>query len=344
MRGHSPGSIARRNRPGRLRAWILSAALAVCVVGACGCTTEVPITGRRSLALVSASQMDRLAANQYGEFLKTHQLSRNARATAMVKRVGGRIRKAVERYFRGRGEAHRLNGYAWDFRLVADEQKNAFCMPGGRVVVYEGILPVTRDEAGLAAVIGHEVAHAVAQHSRERMSHQLLVGLGGMALDRALDEKGAKTKNIFMGLYGVGTGLGMLKHSRTQESEADHLGLVFMAMAGYDPHAALGVWKRMAASRRGGQPPAFLSTHPTDAHRIESIRQLIPEAMPYYRGGGANASASGTIAPGRMRGGPATAGATAAPGRMRGGASSSSPKKKPVDRENERLRGILGDR
>jgi len=167
---------------------------------------------------------------------------------------------------------------------VEDKEVNAWCMPGGKVVVYSGILPVTQGEAGLAVVMAHEIAHAVAEHGNERMSQGLLAQFGGMALSEALSARPEATQNLWMTAYGVGAQYGaMLPYSRLQENEADHLGLIFMAMAGYDPNEAVTLWQRMATQKGGTAPPEFLSTHPSDAARIENIRRLIPEAMRYYK-------------------------------------------------------------
>jgi len=167
---------------------------------------------------------------------------------------------------------------------VEDKQINAWCMPGGKVVVYTGILPVAQGEAGLAVVMGHEIAHAIAEHGNERMSHGLLAQFGGMALEEALSSQAGATKQLWMSVYGVGAQYGaLLPYSRLQENEADRLGLIFMAMAGYDPNAAAPFWQRMASQKGGAAPPEFLSTHPSDATRIENIKRLIPEAMGYYK-------------------------------------------------------------
>lgn len=271
-----------------------------------GCTQEVPITGRRQLSLVPAAQLRTMGFQQYDAFLQKHQTSADVAAAAMVRRCGRRIQQAVEQYFADAGQGDSLAGYAWEYNLVQDEQANAFCMPGGKVAVYTGILPLTRDETGLAVVLAHEIAHAVAQHARERMSQAMLTSLGGAALGLALEKHDAKTRNLFLGLYGAGTTVGyMLPHSRQQEAEADRLGLIFMAMAGYDPRAAVGLWERMRDAKRGkGQPPVFLSTHPSDSQRIASIRRLLPEALSYYRApsaGGAAPRAAAETALARVR-------------------------------------------
>ena len=247
------------------------------------CTT-VPITGRSQLNLIPGNSMLSMSLQQYDTFLKEHKLSANKKQTDMVKHVGARIQEAIERYFASSGMSSRLSGYKWEFNLVEDKEVNAWCMPGGKVVVYTGILPVTQGEAGLAVVMGHEIAHAVAEHGNERMSQGLLAQFGGMALTEALSTEPAATQQLWMTVYGVGAKYGaIMPYSRLQESEADHLGLIFMAMAGYDPNEAISFWQRMSAQKGGQAPPAFLSTHPSDSARIDSIRRLIPEAMPYYK-------------------------------------------------------------
>ncbi len=246
------------------------------------CST-VPLTGRKQLSLIPQSEMLSMSLTEYGDFLKSNKLSTDQQSTQMVKRVGGRIQHGVEAYMAQAGLSDRLNGYQWEFNLVESKEVNAWCMPGGKVVVYTGILPVTKTEAGLAVVLGHEIAHAVAEHGNERMSQQLLAQFGGTALSAALASKPDETKQLWLSVYGVGTQVGaLLPFSRTQESEADHLGLIFMAMAGYDPNEALTFWTRMAQVG-GSKPPEFLSTHPSDQSRIDAIKQEIPEAMKYYK-------------------------------------------------------------
>ena len=236
------------------------------------CST-VPITGRKQLNLIPGSTMLSMSAQQYGEFLQTNNLSTNAQQVDMVRRVGNNIKGAVERYFAQKGMSNQLKGYAWEFNLVESKDVNAWCMPGGKVVVYTGLLPVTQTEAGLAVVMGHEVAHAIAEHGNERMSQGLLTQMGGIALSEALATKPAETRALYMTAFGLGAQVGvLLPFSRTHESEADRLGLIFMAMAGYDPNEAVTFWQRMAASKGGQAPPEFLSTHPSDATRIGDIR------------------------------------------------------------------------
>ena len=248
-----------------------------------GCS-EVEITGRKQFNIVPDSTMNSMSFQSYGEFLSSSKLSTNTEQTQMVKRIGGRIQNAVEQYCTNNNIKDRLAGYEWDFNLVEDPNVNAWCMPGGKVVVYTGILPVTQGETGLAVVMGHEIAHAFAKHGAERMSQGLVVELGGVALSTALKNQPEQTKNLFMQSYGIGTQLGvLLPYSRTHENEADHLGLVFMAMAGYNPQESISFWQRMAAQKTGAQPPEFLSTHPADATRIQNLKNLLPDAMKYYQ-------------------------------------------------------------
>lgn len=247
------------------------------------CST-VPLTGRSQLNMIPSSEMLTMSFQQYDQFLKESKVLTNTAEVSMVKQTGAKIQNAVERYMSENKLSDRLEGYEWDFNLVEDDQVNAWCMPGGKVVVYTGILPVTQSEEGLAVVMGHEIAHAIAEHGNERMSQQLLQQFGAVGLMVAMKEEPAETQALWLSVYGVGTTVGiMLPYSRTHESEADHLGLIFMAMAGYDPHAAPEFWKRMAAGKQGGSPPEFLSTHPSDQTRIDDINSWIPEAMKYYK-------------------------------------------------------------
>jgi predicted Zn-dependent protease len=247
------------------------------------CST-VPVTGRRQLNIIPESELNAMSFSQYDEFIKGHKLSTDTKQTALVKRVGEKIQHAVEQYMADQGLSARLKGYAWEFNLVEDSLVNAWCMPGGKVVVYTGILPITENESGLAVVMGHEIAHAIAEHGNERMSQGLITQFGGMALAKAMENKPQETQNLFMTAFGVGANVGvLLPYSRLHESEADHLGLIFMAMAGYGPNGAVDFWQRMAAMKGGGAPPEFLSTHPSDQTRINKIKELIPEAMAYYK-------------------------------------------------------------
>jgi len=247
------------------------------------CST-VPITGRSQLNLIPDSTMNSMSFQQYGEFLKTNKISNNKKQTQMVKRAGNNIQKAVEKFFAGKGMSSELEGYKWEFNLIESSDVNAWCMPGGKVVVYTGILPIAGDETGLAVVMGHEIAHAVAEHGNERMSQGLVAQMGGMALSTALSEQPEQTQQLWMTAFGAGAQYGvLLPYGRTQEAEADRLGLIFMAMAGYDPNQAVGFWQRMAQEKGGKAPPEFLSTHPSDETRIRKIKEAIPEAMTYYK-------------------------------------------------------------
>ena len=254
---------------------VLGVALVAC--------TKAPITGRSQLHLVPDSEMLPMADQQYQDFLKQNKISTDQAGTDQVKRVGGRIAKAVETYLTQHNMAAEVKKYKWEFNLIENKEVNAWCMPGGKVVVYTGILPVTKDDTGLAVVLGHEIAHAVAGHGSERMSQGLLQQMGGVALSTALSKSPAATQQLAMAAYGAGSTVGvLLPFGRTQESEADHLGLIFMAMAGYNPDEAVTFWERMSAQSGGGKPPEILSTHPSDQHRIDDIKKELPEAHKYY--------------------------------------------------------------
>jgi predicted Zn-dependent protease len=244
----------------------------------------VAITGRKQLNIVPDSMMNSMALQSYNEFLGANKLSGNSQQTAMVKNVGTRIQNAVVKYCAEHNLSSQVRNYHWEFNLVEDPNINAWCMPGGKVVVYTGLMPVAQNEAGLAVVMGHEIAHAIAKHGSERMSQGLLVQMGGIALDEALANKPEQTRSIFMQSYGLGSQIGvLLPYSRLHESEADRMGLIFMAMAGYNPNEAVTFWERMAAASKGQAPPELLSTHPADSTRISNIKKLIPEAMKYYK-------------------------------------------------------------
>ncbi|MFZ1290954.1 MAG: M48 family metallopeptidase [Melioribacteraceae bacterium] len=246
------------------------------------CST-VPVTGRNQLNIIPASQLMSMSFQQYDEFLKTNKLSNDTKNIALIKKIGSKIQKAVEQYFVEQKMSDQLDGYSWEFNLVESEQVNAWCMPGGKVVFYTGILPVCQDEAGIATVMGHEIAHAIAEHGGERLSQSLLIELGGMGLQVALQNEPQLTQQLAMTAFGVGAQVGvLLPFSRLHESEADHMGLIFMAMAGYNPNEAVSFWQRMAA-QGGGAPPEFLSTHPSNDTRISDLKKLVPKAMQYYK-------------------------------------------------------------
>lgn len=247
------------------------------------CST-VPITGRKQLSLIPESEMIAMGFAAYDDFLKENPPSSDRVNSSLVKEVGSSLSKSVDFFFNANNMGSRLQGYKWDFSLVNNNVPNAFCLPGGKVVIYSGILPLTADMNGLAVVVSHEIAHAVARHGNERMSQQLLVQFGAVALGAAMQEKPEETKQLFYLAYGAGSQLGTLAYSREHEYEADKLGLIFMALAGYDPQSAVGFWERM--SKLGGsKPPEFLSTHPTDANRIAKIKEALPEVMKYYKPG-----------------------------------------------------------
>lgn len=246
---------------------------------------SVPLTGRRQLQLVSDEQVIALSLQQYQAFINQAPVVRNTANAQMVQQVGTRIANAVETFLKNNGYEQELQKYAWEFNLVNDKSVNAFAMPGGKIVIFEGLLPVTQSEEALAVVVGHEIAHVVAKHSVERMSQQMLAQYGGAIAGGLLGNSvGAQ---LGQQVFGLGAQLGvMLPYARKQEYEADELGLIFMAMAGYNPQTAVPFWTRMAQSSQGGSPPEFLSTHPTDANRIAQIQNIMPRVMQHYKGSG----------------------------------------------------------
>jgi len=248
------------------------------------CST-VPLSGRNRISFVNESEMQTAAAQSYTTLLKDPQTKILNNADAQrVKRIGQKIAAAVTQYMNANGYGSQIQGFNWEFNLIDSKEVNAWCMPGGKVAVYSGILPVTKDDAGLATVMGHEIAHAIAQHSSERASKAQVAAVGGGLLGAATGNKSATTQNVISQIYGIGAqGFYLLPNSRTQELEADHLGLIFMSMAGYNPSNAVGFWQRMSAVSAGAQKqPEFLSTHPADGTRIAQIQKDLPEAMRYY--------------------------------------------------------------
>lgn len=258
----------------------VTALISVCIVTAC---STVPVTGRRSLSLVSDGEMARMSVASYQQILDESELSHDQEAIDRIRRVGDRLAGAAEAYLRTHGFS--TEHFAWEFNLIEDDEMiNAWAMPGGKVAVYTGILEVAQDDAGLAAVMGHEISHVLAKHGNERMSQGLLVNLGGMALSTALSQRPGMTSDLFMLSYGAGTKMGvLLPYSRLQESEADRIGIILMAIAGYDPRAAIGFWSRMSETG-ASRPPQFLSTHPLPATRIRDLQRAMPEAMAVYEG------------------------------------------------------------
>ncbi len=259
--------------------FLLVIALAVIAV-AC---KRVPVTGRKQLKLVPDFMIKEMAFSQYDSFVKSSPtLSLYDERAQMVVRTGTRIQQAVETYMRDNKMEKELKSFKWEYNTINEATVNAWCMPGGKVVVYTGLLPIAATEEGLAVVMGHEIAHAIARHGNERMSEGLLLNLGGMVLQEALKEKKQETQLLFLGLYMIGSNLALaLPNSRMQENEADKLGLIFMSMAGYNPEEAVPFWQRMASVNKNNMPE-FLSTHPSDETRIKKLRSLIPEVKATY--------------------------------------------------------------
>jgi predicted Zn-dependent protease len=262
---------------GVLAAFILCFSLVTCAT--------VPLTGRKSLRLIPDSELLSLSDQEYTKVLHESKLSTDQQTVQAVTRVGKRIASAAEEFLKESKEENKLKNYQWEFNVIEDSKTaNAWCMPGGKVAVYTGILPFTRTDAGLAVVLGHEVAHAIAEHGNERMTEALLTQLGGVALSVALENQPNETRQIFMGAYGVTANVGvLLPYSRLHESEADRIGLTLMAKAGYDPNEAIRFWQTMS-EQGGSRPPELLSTHPAPESRIDKIKSYIPEAMRSYKG------------------------------------------------------------
>ncbi len=259
---------------------ILSLVLSLCWIA---CSRNA-VTGRNQLSLIPEAQLQQMAVGEYQSFLSTNKVvsSSNNKDAEMVKRVGTRIASAITSYYTKKGNAELMNGYKWEFNLVDNKEVNAWCMPGGKVVVYTGLLPITQNEAALAIVLGHEITHAVAGHGNERMSQGMVAqGLG--AVGDMLTSNNPKVNSIFNNTFGLGAQVGvLLPNSRKQEYEADRFGLIFAAMAGYNPREAIPFWTRM--SQAGGQkPPEFLATHPSDENRIARLQGYMNEALKYYQ-------------------------------------------------------------
>lgn len=259
-------------------------ASAIAFIAACSTNS---ITGRKQLALVSEGEVQQMAVSEYRQFLSQNRVVSSGRSkdAEMVNRVGQRLVGAINKYYTEQGLQSELAGYQWEVNLVENDDVNAWCMPGGKIVVYTGILPVTKNEPALAVVMGHEIAHALARHGSERMSQGMLQQLGGVALSVALANKSAQTQQIFSQAYGIGTQVGaILPFSRSNELEADKFGLRFTALAGYNPQEAIPFWQRMATLKNGQAPPEMLSTHPADATRLNQLRKIMPETVEqYYR-------------------------------------------------------------
>lgn len=256
-------------------AWVALMLLAGC--------SSVPLTGRKQVLLVSDQEVLSSSLTQYNDYIKTATKSSNAKQSAMVTRVGQKIAAATEQYLRQNGLESEVKNFAWEFNLVKDQQLNAFCMPGGKIVVYEGLLGIVSSDDELAVVVGHEVAHAVAKHSNERMSQQLMAQYGAAILGQAVSNRSTAVQQLATSVYGIGAQYGvMLPFSRKHESEADYMGLVFMTMAGYNPDVAVGFWQKMSAGG-SGSVPEFMSTHPSDATRIAEIKKWLPEIKAKYQ-------------------------------------------------------------
>ena len=254
--------------------WVFAIAFIAC--------NTVPITGRKQIKLVKDTELIPMSFSQYQEVLAESKLSTDQAKVDMIRRVGDKIRIAADKYYADHHISSKLKNYVWEFNLIESEQVNAWCMPGGKVAFYTGILPVCIDEKGVAVVMGHEIAHALANHGNERMSQGMVAQFGMSSLGAAMGENPTQTKVLFQQAVGMGTQVGMLKFSRSNESEADHIGLILMAMAGYDPNEAVEFWKRMAAMSGGNEPMEFLSTHPANDTRVEDLKALMPDAMKYY--------------------------------------------------------------
>lgn len=250
----------------------------VVVVSFLSCATN-PFTGKKTLALVGNDKILPSAFQQYSTFLKENKVVEGTRDTDRVKNIGIKIKNAAELWLKDRGYSNYLKGYAWEYNLIEDKAANAWCMPGGKIVFYTGIMPICKTDEGIATVMGHEVAHALANHGQQRMSAGMLQQLGAVGLQAATGDKSEETQQIAMTAYGITTQYGgMLPFSRAHESEADMIGLTIMAIAGYNPSEAISFWERMA--KVGGKtPPEFLSTHPSNTTRIENIKKLIPKAL-----------------------------------------------------------------
>jgi predicted Zn-dependent protease len=265
-----------------IRKILLSATMAATLIA---CSRNA-ITGRKQLKLLPESQLQSMATQQYQQFLSTNKVvsSSSNRDAEMVTRIGQRISRSAEAWFASKGLSKELEGYNWEYHLVDNKEANAWCMPGGKIVVYTGLLPFTQNEAALAVVMGHEVTHAILQHGNERMSQQLGAELVGAGLSVALANKPQETQNAFLMAFGLGSQIGvLLPYARKHEYEADHYGLILAAMAGYNPQEAIPLWERMQKAAGGNRPPEFLSTHPAEGNRIARLKEWMPEALQYYK-------------------------------------------------------------
>lgn len=247
------------------------------------CTTN-PITGRKSLQLVNDSEIEAMAMQQYNQTLAQSKVVTGTTAAKSVKNVGLRIQNAAKNYYRQIGREADVANYRWEFNLIDDKQINAWCMPGGKVAVYTGILPITQNDTGLAVVMGHEVSHALAGHGNERISQAMVAQLGGQVIGGTLSN--GQMAGIFQQVYPIGAQVALLKYGRKQELEADEMGLYLMGMAGYDPRQSHPFWQRMEAASTGNRPPEFLSTHPSPESRRSDLERHMPKALEYYKAAG----------------------------------------------------------
>lgn len=259
------------------RCLIIICTFVITVVLSTGCGS-VPLTGRKQVLLVSDKEVLEVGLTQYNQYIREAELASDSRSTALVKSVGSKLAQSTERYLKANGFESEIANLDWEFNLVRNNEVNAFCMPGGKIVVYEGLLSVAQTEAELATVIGHEIGHAVAKHSNERMSQQIMTQYGMAILSEALSQKSAAVQTVATSVFGLGAQVGiMLPYSRKHEYEADYMGIVFMEIAGYDSESALDFWTKMAAGSSNAND--FLSTHPSDSKRIAEIKRRIPEAQ-----------------------------------------------------------------
>jgi len=254
-------------------------------LGIYACSTN-PLTKKSQFTLYNSAELNEMANQQYRQFLSENKVvsASNNKDAEMVRRVGQRLTKAIEQYYASQGISQHLQGYQWEYNLVESNEVNAWCMPGGKIVVYTGLLRITQNEAALAAVVGHEIAHALLEHGNQRMSQATAQQLGGVALQVAIANKTPQAQNLLLNAYGIGTTVGaILPFSRKHELEADRYGLIFAAMAGYNPQEAIPLWERMQKASGGQSPPEFLSTHPAEGTRIEKLKEMMPEALKHYK-------------------------------------------------------------
>lgn len=245
------------------------------------------VTGRKQLNLVTNQSLMSMASQEYATFLQANKVVTQTKDALLVKQIGSKIAASITQYYQSLGQSSILAGYQWEYNLIESKEANAWCMPGGKIVVFTGLLPITKNEAALAAVMGHEVAHALAQHGAERASAQMIQQFGAIGLDAALSSKPNETKAIFQQAFGIGSNvLGVLPFSRKHELEADKLGLFYAAKAGYDPRESIALWQRMEAMGGNQRPPEFLSTHPAEQTRIEQLKQLMPQALEFFKEAG----------------------------------------------------------